>query len=290
MLQTYAETHFLHPHLAVDRLSHMEELDEIQVEPLVEDRLVVLVDTALLDLIEIPVEQVEESVGRAASASRPEYGYAGTQCEEHFFGSDAAATEHQQPRLAFTGFGEQTEELYVLRQITIPARGSTGTLLEEPEDVEQRVRDGVRVDAFGKLEAGVLSAVPERLVRARRMTPGTRPELRVVRIVRARDGVDQPRRFHGSHRAGHRLGFVENPGTATAESDLLEPEGLRRIAAKQADDQGEQGAAGSLVAEAGSTRDVEIADDTPSGAEEDGCGHRLAHIAHHQSDVATSVA
>lgn len=289
-LQPDAEAHFLQPALAVGRLSRVEEGDEVQVEALVEDRLVVAADAVLLDLVEISVEQVNERVGRTTCASGTEYGDALAHGEQYFLGCDTATAEDQQPRQPFTRGGEQTEQLDVLRQVTVPARRCAGTLLENPEQVQQRVRDGVLIDPLGELEAGVLPAVAEGLVRARSVTPGAGPVLRIVRVVRPCNGIHEAGCFHCGHRARQGLTLIEHSRAAAAESDPVEPEGLRRIAAKQADDQVEHGAAVSLAAEACSARDVEVADDALHGADEDRRGNRFIHIADHQGHVAAGVA
>lgn len=154
--------------------------------------------------------------------------------------------------------------------------------------MQQRVGDGVLVDLLGELEAGVLPAVAERLVGARSVAPRARPELLVIRIVHLRDGVREAGRFHRGHRARQGAILVEHSRAPTAEGDPVEPEGLRRIATEQANDQVEHRAAISFAAEAGGARNVEAADDILRGADEDRCRNGLVHAANHQGRVAAS--
>jgi hypothetical protein len=287
-LQLDSEAHLLKPCLALGRIVRAEDPNQLQVELLVEDRLVVLSDAILGDLVEIAVLEMYEIVRRTTGTSGTEHGDVLAKRQQHLLCGDTAATQHEQPRLTHTGVSEHSEQLNVLGQVTVPARRSAGTLLENPEEVQQRVGDGALVHLLGKLEAGVLPAIAECLVGAGSVTPGSWPQLRVVRGVPSSDGVGQTRRLHRGHRTGEGSVLAQDPGPATADGDPVEPEGLRRIAAEQASDGVEQSTALRLRTNTRRAGNVEVAGHALHGAKDDRSRNLVVHVADHQGHIATT--
>ena len=287
-LQHDPEAHILEPHLADERVGRATELNELYVESFVEDRLVMPPDAVFGDAVQIAVLQVDERVGRTASADDAEHGDALAQGEKHFFGRDAATAQHEQARLADARVGEQPEQFDVLGQVAVPARRCAGTLLEDPEQVQQWVGDGAFVHVLGELEAGVLPAIAKCLVGARRVTPGSGPQLRVVGVVPLGNGVGQAWRFHRGHRSGERSIHAQDPRTTAADGDSIEPEGLRRVAAEQSTHHVEHGVALGLCANTRGAGDIEVADDAPHGAKDNRSGNLLVDTADHQGYIAAT--